>query len=262
VPKDRDKAPEDPKRGEDALAAWGAKVGDSFGELEEMPTTKMELSELEDEAESADEPAPEESVELEESAAKVAEKLELDALPPYPDEGSPALVDDKEQSGPANLEPIGEDAHPPQNRRMPTQPPGALALAGAAASTSEALPPPPTLAVQRSPSPAPIPVRGLFSSDRLANLLAGGALGLCVMIYPAKKIAESYEVREVEPLLTELERSIEQPLAVERGSVEQPRAIVARIDAGRSKTRRRYALVWLLCGLPIGVGLGLAPRPN
>ncbi|PRP95444.1 hypothetical protein ENSA5_39090 [Enhygromyxa salina] len=186
-----------------------------------------------------------------------------------------------------NLEPVGDDAHPPQNRRMPTQPPSSMVLElddddddrsrrpadapssgagpgtgagtgpGTGATTRPVAPP------RVGPRPSPAPVRrGLFSTDRITNLLAGAAIGLLLMIFPAKKLARSYEVREVEPLLADLQGAIDHPLGVEAGLVEKPEAIAARIEAGRKKIRRRYGAIWLLAGLPIGLALGFAPRPG
>lgn len=168
-----------------------------------------------------------------------------------------------------NLEPIAEQAHPPRNRRIPTQPPAALALdldggeapptpASAASSDPAKLAPPKPIARQ---SPAPVR-RGLFSIDRPTNLLAGAAVGLMLSVFPAKKLAESYETREIEPMLTDLEASVEQTLAVDAGLVESPESVAARIHDGRKKVRRRFMMVWMLAGLPIGLGLGLAPRPG
>jgi hypothetical protein len=93
-------------------------------------------------------------------------------------------------------------------------------------------------------------------------MLAGVAIGLLVMILPAKRLARAYEVGEVEPLLTDLEGAIEHPLGVEAGVVEAPEKIAARIHAGRDAVRNRYLMIWLLVGLPIGLGLGFAPRPG
>ena len=242
-----------------ALAAFGEQLAsakldelEDFGELED-------LGELEDKA------APSLAVATSDSATSEDAELGIE-------EESLANAD---LSGPAKLEPIGDDAHPPQNRRMPTQPHRILALElgkdepGPSESNDEeprserppssARPYPPPRSISRQ-SPAPLR-RGLFAVDRVTNLLAGGAVGLLLAIYPAKKLAESYEQREVRPLLTELDRSIERPLGVEAGVVESPESVAQKIDEGRSKTRRRYALIWLLSGLPLGVGLGLAPRP-
>jgi hypothetical protein len=121
------------------------------------------------------------------------------------------------------------------------------------------LPPPPKPVARYSPAPVR---RGLFSIDRPTNLLAGAAVGLLLSMFPAKKLAESYETREVEPLLADLETSVEQTLAVEAGLVERPEAVAARIHDGREKARRRFLMVWLFAGLPIGIGIGLAPRPG
>ncbi|HVI00790.1 MAG TPA: hypothetical protein VM869_18865 [Enhygromyxa sp.] len=165
-----------------------------------------------------------------------------------------------------NLEPIPEQAHPAGNRRIPTQPPISLEVDasddGSAPSSGQLgyVPPPPIKSVPRQ-SPAPVR-RGLFSIDRPTNLLAGAAVGLLLTVFPAKKLAESYETRTVEPMLAELEKSVEQTLAVDAGLVESPESVAARIHDGRKHVRRRFLLVWLLVGLPIGVGLGLAPRPG
>lgn len=165
----------------------------------------------------------------------------------------------------SNLEPVVEQAHPAQNRRIPTQPPTALVLELDGPEPSPGRLPEPVKLAPSVPmlrqSPAPVR-RGLFSIDRPTSLLAGAAVGLLLTVYPAKKLAESFETREVEPLLLELEKSVEQTLAVEAGLVERPEVVAAKIDDGRKKVRRRFLAVWLLAGLPIGVGLGLAPRPG
>ncbi|KIG11679.1 hypothetical protein DB30_02869 [Enhygromyxa salina] len=182
-----------------------------------------------------------------------------------------------------NLEPVSDNAHPPQNRRMPTQPPSSPVLelsdedlptkahkavprdpeasqAPVATSVSNtAQPRPPTLGSRHSPAPVR---RWLFSGDRVTNVLAGVAVGLLLMILPAKKFASNYETSQVEPMLTELAGAIEHPLGVEAGVVEAPEKIAARIHAGREKVRERYFMIWLLVGVPLGVGLGFAPRPG
>jgi hypothetical protein len=175
-----------------------------------------------------------------------------------------------------NLEPVGDDAHPPQNRRIPTQPGLMLAFDDEppkrrrepspaeepereAADQRKPVPPPPAIGPRHSPAPVR---RGLFSSDRITNLLAGAAIGLLIMILPAKRFAASYEEREVEPRLADLRGVIEHPLGVEAGLVEHPDKIAAEIHAGRRKVRRRFMALWLLVGLPIGLGIGLLPRPG
>jgi hypothetical protein len=174
-----------------------------------------------------------------------------------------------------NLEPVDEDTHRPENRRTPTQPPDVLSLAvdgiteeqitraqagaSASATTNPQIAPPPSYS-RASPSPVPAGAPGLFGSDRTTNLLAGVAVGLLLVVFPAKKLAQSYETRTVTPRLTDLQTSVAQPLAVGAGLVEAPEAIVASIEASQSKTRQRFGLIWLLVGVPLGLGLGFAPR--
>lgn len=181
-----------------------------------------------------------------------------------------------------NLEPVSETAHPPQNRRMPTGQHAAISLeledvsipASHAAPEPESEPEPepdapnpntprPITSPTRVPSPSPVPAGplGLFSSDRITNLLAGAAVGLLITIIPAKKMASSYELKEVQPMLAELDGAIDHPLGVQAGLVEAPERVAARIHEKRGDTRRRYYGIWLLAGLPIGLGLGFAPRP-
>jgi hypothetical protein len=176
------------------------------------------------------------------------------------------------------LEPISDDTH--KHRRIPTQPPSALVLEldidrppeRPAPPERSAAPPatsrPPVTVAPRMPmshasrqSPAPVR-RGLFSGDRITNLLASAAVGLIVMVYPAKQVAHRYELRNVEPLLADLNGAIDHPLGVQAGLVKDPQKIAAQIHEGREKVRRRYMAVWLLVGLPIGLGLGFAPRPG
>lgn len=184
----------------------------------------------------------------------------------------------------AVLEPVSDDAHPEDRRRVATQPELlSEALAAVAAgprqpATVESvardrvaepvlsetppitlLPPPPTIGPNRSPSPAPIRM-GLFSADRVTNLLAGAAIGLALTIIPAQKLARSHGQELLAQPLLELTDSIEHPLAVDAGLLRKPPVIAAEIEAGRNATRTRYFMIWLLIGLPIGVGLGLAPR--
>jgi hypothetical protein len=176
------------------------------------------------------------------------------------------------------LEPISETTH--KHRRIPTQPPSALELEldverpapeRPAARPATAPAPPPSSA--RSPSPtrppglasrqSPAPVRrGLFSGDRITNMLASAAVGVVIMIYPAKQLAHSYEVRTVEPMLVDLEGAIDHPLGVQAGLIAEPDKIAAQIHDGRDEVRRRYMMIWLLVGLPLGLGLGFIPRPG
>lgn len=210
-----------------------------------------------------------------EIARRSAGKSERPKPDPKPTRDEPER-DESERERPdrPNLEPIGDDTH--KHRRIPTQPPSALQLqldddptpvkptrlqpaepAQPQSDPSEPLPPPPKLAPRHSPAPAR---RGLVSSDRITNLLACAALGLIVMIYPARQIARGYETREVEPLLAELQGSIDHPLGVQAGLIEKPEAIAARIEDGRRKTRNRYLAIWMLVGLPIGLGAGFIRR--
>ena len=222
----------------------------------------LDLEQLDDAIDDAPvsepEPEPEPEPELEPGLELEPESV---SLPPYP--GSEELQLDTDRP---NLEPVGDDAHPPENRRMPTQPPSALALAledlrpPSTTSTGEApLPPPPKLAPRQSPAPVR---RGLFTMDRPTNFLAGAAVGLLLTIIPAKKFARNYEVSQIEPMITDLEGAVAHPLGVEAGLVENPNAIAARIHDGRKKVRRRYMTIWLGAGLLIGAGLGFAPRPG
>lgn len=224
----------------------------------------------------------------EELVTEIREPVRMPASEPKPvreDAVTASFEVVEEPEAKPNLEPVGEDAHPPQNRRMPTQPPAALTAAaleldldegppGAESAPKAAPKPPASTPAKASPgvrtpppkltpraSPAPVR-RGLFSVDRITNLLAGGAVGLLITVIPAKQIARRYEVREVEPMISDLEGAVDHPLGVEAGLVETPESIAARVEAGREKARRRYFAVWLLAGLPLGVGLGLAPRPG
>jgi hypothetical protein len=173
------------------------------------------------------------------------------------------------------LEPISETTH--KHRRIPTQPPSALELdldvdrpaperpaarpATAAPRSSVPSSParPPGLASRQSPAPVR---RGLFSGDRITNMLASAAVGVVIMIFPAKQLAHSYEVRTVEPMLVDLEGAIDHPLGVQAGLVAEPEKIAAQIHDGRDDVRRRYMMIWLLVGLPLGLALGFIPRPG
>jgi hypothetical protein len=190
--------------------------------------------------------------------------LELDEAPPVE---APPVAPVTLPSYPASTEPVREVARTKPMIEQPRS--SALALdlesgsetppPAAEPSGPSRLPPPPKPVVRYSPAPVR---RGLFSIDRPTNLLAGVAVGLLLSMFPAKKLAESYETREVEPLLAELETSVEQTLAVEAGLVERPESVAERIHDGRKHARRRFLMVWLFAGVPIGIGLGLAPRPG
>ncbi len=184
------------------------------------------------------------------------------------------------------LEPISDDTH--RHRRLPTQPPSALALeldidrppeqaasepassepAAARPMTSAPIVPVAPVAPARPSSTvgsrqSPTPVRrGLFSGDRVTNFLASAAVGLVIMIFPAKQFAQNYEISKVEPMLADLEGAIDHPLGVQAGLVADPQKIAAQIHEGRDDVRRRYMAIWLFVGLPLGVGLGFAPRPG
>lgn len=270
--------------GKAALAAFGSSVAslELDGELdidEDLPSKQaapdLELDhgdaefELEPDAPALGSAIPEHQDPDAETRRDLDLELDADADAPRP-----------------NLEPVSEDAHPPQNRRVATGQHALLALAldenenGAAAGTPDGStetpnapgaqgtrPSPPSTAAPvatsfaRSPSPAPTGPPGLLSSDRLTNILGGVAIGLMLTIIPAKKLAASYEIKQVQPLLAELEGSIAHPLGVEAGLMEAPESIAAKIRTGREDVRRRYLGIWLLAGLPIGLGLGFAPRP-
>lgn len=241
----------DDARREAAAAEFGLAFGDlELGKLDELDELEPELAAPKPQPQPKPKPAQAKPV----PDAKLELRLDEVAMPGADAPARP------------NLEPVGDDAHPPQNRRMPTQPPSALALDLAelrppsqAEAEAKPLPPPPKITSRHSPTPVR---RGMFSMDRPTNLLAGAAVGLLLSIFPAKKLARSYEVSEVEPQIAELEGAIAHPLGVEAGVVEDPRKIAARITDGRKKVRQRYITIWLLVGLPIGLGLGFAPRPG
>lgn len=240
------------KKNEGAVAAYGEQLG------------SLDLDNL-DAGDPVDSQPAQPSPELDDQVD--GDMPELEDLPEL--EPPPARSESESNARP-NLEPVGDDAHPPQNRRMPTQPPSSLALVldddrppnqsePARPRPQAGRVPPPTLGPRHSPAPVR---RGLFSSDRITNFLACTAVGLLLTIFPAKKFARSYEVSTVEPLLSELDSSIAQPIAVLTDQVEKPEAIMAKIEDGRKKARRRYLMVWLLVGVPLGVGLGFLPRPG
>jgi hypothetical protein len=183
----------------------------------------------------------------------------------------------------AVLEPVSEDAHPVEHVRAATQPHLRAEARAAVASgpraepeatipsllapapiTSESpilahVPEPAIVGPKRSPSPVPVRM-GLFSSDRATNLLAGAAIGLLLTIIPAQKLARSLAHDRLNQPLLELKDSIDNPLAVDVGLLRQPKAIAAEIEAGRADVRERYLMIWLLAGLPIGLGIGFIPR--
>jgi hypothetical protein len=235
-----------------ALSQFGKQFGDQFDDLQ-LALDGDEDDPVEVARRSAAKPEPTKPTQAKAKPAK------------------PAKPEPEQEPDRPNLEPIGDEAH--KHRRIPTQPPAALQLqldddtrptkqppSQQQAQTQQgagALPPPPKLAPRQSPAPAQ---RGLFSTDRITNLLAGAALGLLVMIYPARQIARGFQTREVEPQIAELQGAIDHPLGVQAGLVEKPEAIAARIHDGRRQTRTRYLAIWMLVGLPIGLGVGFIRR--
>jgi hypothetical protein len=219
------------------------------------------------------------------AAANATYREELDRA--LADDADMQLDDERTQPHPvvpasssstrAMLEPVSEDAHPADQRRVPTHPEllsEALAAIAAgprpsvtpypavpepAMAASKRVPEPAIIGPNRSPSPIRIRV-GLFSTDRLTNLLASAAIGLALTIIPAQKLARAHgQALLVQPLL-ELTDSIEHPLGVDAGLLRKPQAIAAEIEEVRDATRTRYLSIWLLAGLAIGLGLGFVPR--
>ncbi len=216
-----------------------------------------------------------------------------------------AIVSEGSSSQRAVLEPVSDDAHPIEHRRVPTQPellsealaavargpvpepsPDAptptiprliskpmvaassnaavtAAAAGSAATSEpaplERVPEPMLLGPNRSPSPVR-EAMGLFSSDRITNLLAGAAIGLLLAIVPAQRFARAYARDQLTQPLLELADAIDHPLAVDADLLRTPQAIAAEIEGSREAVRTRYLMIWLLAGLPIGLGLGFIPR--
>jgi hypothetical protein len=211
------------------------------------------------------------------TAAKPAPAKPATAAKPAPPKPLPEIALASTSDVRPTLEPISETTH--KHRRIPTQPPSALALEldverpapERPAARPAATPPRPSSAPSPSPtrppglasrqSPAPVR-RGLFSGDRITNMLASAAVGVVIMIFPAKQLAHGYEVRTVEPMLVDLEGAIDHPLGVQAGLVAEPDKIAAQIHEGRDEVRRRYMMIWLLVGLPLGLALGFIPRPG
>lgn len=235
----------DPKRRAASTAAYGEQLGRSLGDdvdvhalLDDEPTRPHQI-------------VPHE----------VAEP------PEAPDEPGPRAV----------LEPVSDDAHPVENRRVPTQPQLlSEALAAVASDTrptqlelgeGRAVPQAPAvravepkpLAPNRSPSPVPLRV-GLFSSDRPTNWLAAAALGLTLSIIPAQQLARARAQELTTQPLLELQDAIDSPLAVDANLLRKPQAIAAEVEAARGEAFQRYLMIWLGVGLGLGLGLGLAPR--
>ncbi len=254
----------DPKR-EAAAAAYQKQFAsidlDALDEIDDEPTKVGPAPKPPDEAEPASRPAAKPASR---PAPGQDAKLELDL-------GSDRQPPTREPSATRrpNLEPIGDEVHPPEHRRAPTQPPEVFE-----AMLEQGALEPPTREYERRPeltspppkpsprhSPAPVR-RGLLSGDRLTNMLGCAAIGLLLAVFPAKKLAQSYETREVEPRLADLETAVRHTLAVDAGLVESPEAIAADIHAGREQVRKRFFMIWLLAGLPIGLGLSFAPRPG
>lgn len=159
----------------------------------------------------------------------------------------------------STLEPVSAKAYPPAPPQPAAQPVAPVAEDGptrplphlAAGSASSGL----------RPSPAPRR-RRLLSGDPLTSVLLGVALGLALALWPAKRAAERVEQAQIDPQLVDLEAALTRPLRAAASQVEAPEAIVADIDAARERVRWRFVLVWLVGGLPAGIGLGLAPRPG
>lgn len=137
--------------------------------------------------------------------------------------------------------------------------PTSLAVAGPSAPVPmeqqalDLLPPP-------SPSPVAEGRRGFLFDDPIANLLGALAIGLFVAVLPAQQLAKGVVRDRAEPLLVDLEESIDRPLAVRAGELEKPAVIANRIEDGTKQARSRFFMIWLAGGLTIGVGGGLLRR--
>jgi hypothetical protein len=161
----------------------------------------------------------------------------------------------------AELE-LGDGAEP--SRRPASKPASPPASASTAEpSVADEAPairtPEPRPIVARSPSPVPLRM-GLFSSDRPTNWLVAAAIGLLLAIVPARQLARTHAQEITTQPLLELKDAIDSPLAVDAGLLRKPAAIAAEVEAARGEVRKRFMMVWLLVGLGLGAGLGLAPR--
>lgn len=213
--------------------------------------------------------------ELSRALSEDAEVLELlDDEPTRPHQ----IVQQSSPTQRAMLEPVSEDAHPADHRRVPTHPellsealaaiaagPRPPAVELTAPEPMSTVPPmrapEPRLVLGANRSPSPVPLRvGLFSADRITNLLAGAAVGLLLTIIPAHKLALTHAQALLTQPLLELNDAIDSPLAVDADLLRKPQAIAAEIEASREAVRTRYLMIWLLAGLPLGLGLSLIPR--
>ncbi len=194
----------------------------------------------------------------------------LDDEPTRPHQIVSEPVSEPTASQRAVLEPVSEDAHPVEHVRMATQPALASEALAAARELEPMIPPltatpmvervpEPPAAVRRSPSPVQVGI-GLFSADPITNWLAGAAIGLVLTIIPAERLARAHAHELLNQPMLELKDSIDHPLAVDVGLLRKPKLIAAEIEDARAAVRTRYLMIWLLVGLPIGLGLGFAPR--
>lgn len=167
------------------------------------------------------------------------------AKPPGLADDEPRACTNSDPLDRPNLEPITAAAHPPQNRRMPTQPPISLVFEHEPMDPRPDARPGPQLSPRHSPTPVR---RGLFSSTRSINIAAGLAVGLVLAIFPAMKLAQRSDASKPET-------AREQPATGDE-------VIATANDEHRKHGGARFTLAWLLIGLPLGLGLGFAPRPG
>lgn len=138
-------------------------------------------------------------------------------------------------------------------------PPPSASMSGAA---STAMVPSPGTSMVGPVSPAPaLPEHdSLLGVDRVSAGLIGLAIGLVVGLFPATSMARSMLDDATLDLFTELEQSVDRPLAVRAGELRQPNAIASEIRAAYGPVQNRFYAVWLGVALPFGVVFSLLRR--
>jgi hypothetical protein len=117
------------------------------------------------------------------------------------------------------------------------------------------------LARMGGPSPTPVPQKtGLFSSDLIINGLVAGLIGLLLGLYPGYESSRRIARDEVEPMLVELEESINAPLDVRAGKLREPKKIAREIGEKEGEVRGRYFTFWLGSAVPLGLLLAFLRR--
>jgi hypothetical protein len=111
-----------------------------------------------------------------------------------------------------------------------------------------------SMMAMRSPAPQLAP-RRLFGRDPVTATLAGFAAGLTVAIVVAVAVTRSTIKDEIDTLEAELADVFARPLAVESGELRSPASIKSDLAGLHASARRRFLLVLVFFGGPLGYAL-------